>query len=193
MTHKELVEIGYKWLLKNAGVGVAFKELKSIDGEIPDVIGFGSWQSILIECKVSRSDFLQDKKKPHRQKGMGNWRFFLCPKGLIKKDELPKKWGLIYIDESGKAKIKYDCRSKRLRVDCTTEWDKKEHPKGYYFRTTIAEENRFEADVIAERRIMYTALRRLFIKGFVKHIYDKNYQRADANTVIEANKENEVV
>lgn len=28
-SHKELVEIGYKWVLKNCSVGIAFKELES--------------------------------------------------------------------------------------------------------------------------------------------------------------------
>lgn len=188
MTHKELVEIGYRWLLKNGGVGVAFKELKSIDAEIPDVIGFDSWQSILIEVKVSRSDFLSDKKKPHRAKGMGNWRFYMCPKGMIKKEELPEKWGLIYVDENGKSKIEYDCRTKRIMEKCITEWDKEEHPEGFYYRTVLDEENRFDADLTAERRLMYTALRRLFIKGYVKYIYDKDYQRGiTPNDIIKAN------
>lgn len=167
MTHKELVEISYKWVLKNCGVGFAFKELKSIDPEIPDVIGFDSWQSILIECKVSRSDFLSDKKKPHRKKGMGNWRFYSCPKGLIKKEELPDKWGLIYVDEKGNARIEYDCR--RKKVECGNS------KSG--FRIIRADENNFEADPVAERRIMYTCIRRLFIKGYVKFIYDKEYNR----------------
>lgn len=114
MTHKQLVEIAYRWVLKNGSVGIAFKELKSLSNEIPDVIGFGGWHSILIECKVSRSDFLSDKKKPHRAKGMGDWRFYCCPKGLIKVSELPEKWGLIYVDEKRKARIEYDCRKKRM-------------------------------------------------------------------------------
>lgn len=177
LTHKNLVEISYKWMVKRCGVGFAFKELKSIDDEIPDVIGFDSWQSILIECKVSRSDFFCDQKKPHRKKGMGNWRFYVCPKGLIKKEELPEKWGLIYVDEKGKARVEYDCRIKKVKEICDTEWGREVYPEGFYYRTVTADENRFEADLIAERRIMYTAIRRLFIKGYVKYIYDKQYNR----------------
>jgi hypothetical protein len=188
LTHKECVEIAYKWVIKNGSVGFAFKELKSTADEIPDVIGFDSCQSIVIECKVSRSDFLSDKNKSHRSKGMGNWRFFCCPKGMIKKEELPDKWGLIYIDEKGKAKIEYDCRKKRVKEECTTDWMKKEHPEGFWWRVTIASENYFDADMDAERRIFYTALRRLFIKGYVKHIYDKDYSASsDPNTLIEIN------
>lgn len=176
LTHKQLVEISYKWMVKNCGVGFAFKELKSMDEEIPDVIGFDSWQSILIECKVSRGDFLSDQKKPHRKKGMGCWRFYCCPKGLIKKEELPAKWGLIYVDSKGKARIEYDPRVKKIKRTCTTPWEYAIHPEGSYYVTERAEENRFEADTTAERRIMYTAIRRLFIKGYVKYIYDKQYK-----------------
>lgn len=177
MTHKQLVEIAYKWLLKNGGVGVALKELKSVAKEIPDVIGFDSWQSIVIECKISRSDFFSDKKKPHREKGMGNWRFYCCPKGLIKQEELPEKWGLIYVNEKGKAKLEYDCRVKRVPNEVFG---------GY--RMVIADDNKFEADIAQEKMMMYSALRRLFIKGYVKHIYDKKYQYGkNINEIIELN------
>lgn len=157
MTHKELVELSYKWVLKNASCGIAFKELVSIDREIPDVIGFNSWSSTLIECKVSRSDFLKDKKKPHRLKGMGVYRFFSCPTGLIKIEELPENWGLIYADKKGKLKCVHNPYN----------------PKGGNIFS-----NGFVRDIEAEQRIMYTALRRLFIKGHVKHIYDKQYDKS---------------
>lgn len=177
ITHKNLVEIAYKWGLKNGGMSVAFKELYSMASEIPDVIGFNSWESTVIECKASRADFLKDKKKPHRTKGMGNWRFYICPKGLIKVNELPEKWGLIYVDEKGKARIEYDCRKKRIKESVVSEWQKKEYPEGWYWRTERADENRFEADTQEEKRLMFTVIRRLFIKGFVKHIYDKEYNK----------------
>lgn len=191
MTHKEGVEIAYRWVLKNGGVGFAFKELKSISDEIPDVIGFDSWQSILIEVKVSRSDFLSDKKKPHRAKGMGNWRFYLCPKGMIRKEELPEKWGLIYVDGKGKARIEYDCRKKKIACDPYTIGGNFGIPEQTIkFRITRADENRFEADVKEERRIMYTALRRLFIKGHMKCIYDKEYDKSATPAIlIERNEE----
>lgn len=111
MTHRELIEIGYKWLMKRCSF--AFKELVSAGGygECPDVIGFNSLGSFLLEAKISRSDFLKDKKKIFRiepEKGMGDWRFFICPKGLIKKDELPNMWGLIEVNEKGKALTTYN-------------------------------------------------------------------------------------
>jgi len=168
ITHKELVEAAYKWLVKNGSVGVVFKELKSCAIEIPDVIGFDSWQSVLIECKASRSDFFADKKKAHRStfKGMGNWRFYCCPKGMIQVNELPPRWGLIYIDEAGKGRVEYDCRRKTIASPELAHL-------GPDFKTRIvrADENKFEVDQEEERRIMYSALRRLFLRGHMKEIY----------------------
>lgn len=168
MTHRELVEAAYKWLVKNGGVGVAFKELRSIANEIPDVIGFDSWQSILIECKASRSDFFADRKKGHRStyNGMGNWRFYCCPTGMIQVNELPPRWGLIYVDEAGKARMKYDCRKKVIPSPELAYLG-----EGFKTRVVTADENKFEANTEEERRIMYTALRRLFIRGRIPEIY----------------------
>lgn len=67
-----------------------------------DAILFNSMHSFVIEAKVSRSDFLSDAKKPFRQDpstGLGKFRYYACPNGLIKQDEVPEKWGLIYINE----------------------------------------------------------------------------------------------
>lgn len=169
-THKQIVDIAFKWIINNGSVGVAFKELHSLASEIPDVIGFGSWESVLIECKVSRSDFLKDKKKSHRTKGMGNWRFYCCPKGMIKVNELPQGWGLIYVDDNGKARIEFDCRKKKINEGWPQEWMKAEYPNGFE-RMIAATENKFMCDHEEERKIMYTALRRLFLRGRMEEIY----------------------
>lgn len=74
-------------------------------GESPDAFGFGGSSSQLIEVKVSRSDFLSDKKKywrKHPEHGIGRFRSYLCPEGLIKESDLPKYWGLLWINEKGK-------------------------------------------------------------------------------------------
>ena len=99
ITHDELVKIAGQWLNK-FGCGVVFEEFGS-GSEIPDAIGFKFGYSILIECKTSRPDFHADFKKPHRidsEFGMGNYRLFMCEKGLILPEELPNGWGLLYID-----------------------------------------------------------------------------------------------
>lgn len=168
LTHKQCVEIAYKWCLKNCSVGVAFKELSCApSNEIADVIAFNSWSSVLIECKVSRSDFLCDKNKSFRKdpaKGMGNKRFYCCPENLINKNELPEGWGLLYINAKGKCRCVYSPYG--------TVWN----GKGFELK-----------NIQAEQGVMYSALRRLMIKGYVKHIYDKDYQKPTANEVIESN------
>ena len=93
--------------------------------EIPDAIGWlRSGVSILIECKASRGDFLSDADKPSRRvgkgggksgalvrpepsapepkikppiktEGLGSYRFYLAPLGLLHPDELPEGWGLL--------------------------------------------------------------------------------------------------
>ena len=67
-------------------------------GEQPDILGISSFgESILIEVKVSRSDFLADKKKLWRsnpEMGMGDFRVYLTPKGLLKPDDIPHGWML---------------------------------------------------------------------------------------------------
>lgn len=79
-------------------------EICTWGSENTDVWGLGNFNdSVVIEVKVSRSDFLNDKKKfcrsqtaenLHYQAGRVRW--YLCPEGIIKKDELPEKWGLLY-------------------------------------------------------------------------------------------------
>lgn len=74
-------------------------ELSTANTETPDVIGWhGNGGSILIECKVSRSDFLADKNKVFRRDedlGMGDVRYFAAPIGLLCADEMPAGWGLV--------------------------------------------------------------------------------------------------
>jgi hypothetical protein len=73
--------------------------MSSSAGEEPDAIGWRSGVSILVECKTSLADFKRDSKKWWRRVpnvGMGNWRFYLCPKNVIKPEDLPLGWGLIY-------------------------------------------------------------------------------------------------
>lgn len=97
IAHKELVRAGLKWLINN-GCRVAFSEITSAANETPDIIGFRYNQSVLIEVKISRSDFLADKKKIFRQfpeKGMGNSRYYLAPRGLLKIEDMPVNWSLI--------------------------------------------------------------------------------------------------
>ncbi|ENI4488022.1 hypothetical protein ABXZ88_003906 [Vibrio fluvialis] len=91
-----------RWM-KKQGFSVVASNIRAAQSrEIIDAIGFRDLCSILIESKVSRSDFLADRKKPERQKGakgLGTYRFYICPVGLIDPQEvLPLGWGLLYSD-----------------------------------------------------------------------------------------------
>jgi hypothetical protein len=99
VTHLQLVRLAEQWLRRKYRCGIVLSEQSCASGETPDVIGWkGKCRSVLIECKVSRADFLADREKPFRKDpslGMGCERFYLAPAGLIHADELPAKWGLL--------------------------------------------------------------------------------------------------
>lgn len=78
-------------------------ELVCFGNELTDVYATDRVSSTIIEVKVSHADFLNDKKKYARSKQaeickhqIGNYRYYLCPEGIIKPDELPEGWGLLY-------------------------------------------------------------------------------------------------
>ncbi len=163
--HRQLVEIAYKWVIANTSCGVAFKELNTIEGEYPDVIGFGSGTfSVVIEVKVSRADFLQDKKKRFRKNpemGMGYHRYYCCPTGLIKKEELPQGWGLIYVND-------------KQRARCIYSPYKGSEPERFLG---------FCQNIKAEHGFMYSVLRRLQLRDLVDAVYiptQEDFERSEA-------------
>jgi hypothetical protein len=97
--HAQLVASAVEWLRCKHGCGIVLSEQYCASGEVPDVIAWkASCQSVLVECKVSRSDFLADANKPFRVKpeeGLGSRRFYMAPAGMIAREELPKYWGLL--------------------------------------------------------------------------------------------------
>lgn len=98
MTHAFLVRNAIEWL-RSYRCGVVLSEQACINGEMPDAIGWKrACHSVLVECKVSRADFLADRAKPFRHQpaiGVGSERFYLAPRGLIDSGELPVGWGLL--------------------------------------------------------------------------------------------------
>jgi hypothetical protein len=98
MTHAQLVEKAVRWL-RSYRCGVVLSEQACVSGEMPDAIGWKqACHSVLVECKVTRADFLADRAKPFRQKaekGVGSERFYLTPPALVKAEELACSWGLL--------------------------------------------------------------------------------------------------
>jgi len=107
MTHAQLVEKAVRWL-RSYCCGVVLSEQACASGEMPDAIGWKkACHSVMVECKVTRADFLADREKPCRlkpERGVGSERFYLTLPGLIKIDELPESWGLL------------ECRRGRIEV-----------------------------------------------------------------------------
>jgi len=155
MKHSELIEIGYKWLMTKCSFALKELSTNGYYGEIPDLIGFNNQGSFLLEAKTSRNDFLSDSKKKFRQIpefGMGDWRFYIAQKGLIKINELPDMWGLIEVNEKGKAKCIYNPFGKG---NIYSRWKRNKKCQQ------------------SETIMLISALRRLQEKDLVKHIYSK--------------------
>ena len=100
MTHSQLVERAVRWL-RSYRCGVVLSEQACASGEMPDAIGWKrASHSVLVECKITRADFLADRAKPFRSKperGVGCERFYLTPANLLRPEELPQGWGLLEI------------------------------------------------------------------------------------------------
>ena len=99
MRHSTLVAIGVRWLSRKCSV--VLYEFATAADENPDVIGWAPEAgSVLIECKLSRSDFLKDAAKAVRKNprtGMGQRRYYLSPPDVIHVKDLPPKWGLLWV------------------------------------------------------------------------------------------------
>jgi hypothetical protein len=105
MGHDELVRIAARWLRNTESCSVVISEMHS-QAEEPDAIGWRARFSVLIECKASHRDFIRDRQKLSRIEGgtygMGFYRYYMAPEGLISKEELPPGWGLLEVDFVGR-------------------------------------------------------------------------------------------
>ncbi|TAL63686.1 MAG: hypothetical protein EPN79_16155 [Burkholderiaceae bacterium] len=103
LTHDQLCDRGATWLRSTGGCPIVLREFSCQLTEQPDVLGLrhAGRDSLLIECKASRSDFLADKRKPHRSQSaataLGSYRWYLCEPDVIRIEDLPERWGLLYV------------------------------------------------------------------------------------------------
>lgn len=101
MTHAQLVARALHWVRVTMKFKLAAAEPPGTL-ECPDVIGFRhmGFTSMVVECKVSRRDFLKDLKKRNRHLefshiGMGTFRYYFAPSTrIIYPDDVPPRWGL---------------------------------------------------------------------------------------------------
>ncbi len=103
MNHAELCDRGTRWMKNTFHCRTVLVEPHACGtyaGETPDVIGWVGGKCIVVECKVSRADFLRDQKKFFRspelaENALGNWRFYLTLPGVVKEsDQLLPGWGV---------------------------------------------------------------------------------------------------
>lgn len=120
LTHKSLCALAVDWLKRpgsrnGPGCQVAISETQNhVSKEIPDAIGWRAMAhsgpgSTIVEVKISRADFLADRNKPHRfnpEIGMGAYRYYMAPEGMIAQDELPDRWGLIEVNQRSHVKVR---------------------------------------------------------------------------------------
>lgn len=172
LTHDELCQIAWRFL-QNNGFKVAFHDrfrAWTPYGEQADAIGFRNGASCLIEAKCSRSDLLADRKKPFRiepDKGMGDWRFMISEPGIVNVEDLPSGWGLLHVTK-GRVKKVHGWPGNGLWVN--------------------RDSKPFQANKQAECDYMFSALRRMDLRGHLKEVYDGGnlgYTMADAVKVID--------
>jgi len=105
-THQDLVLKAQSFVKKTCYITCSeIKVLNQI--ESPDVIGFQSYKSIVIECKRTYEDFRRDYMKPHRKNpayGMGDTRYYFALSNVIPVHEISNGWGLIewYAEQNNK-------------------------------------------------------------------------------------------
>lgn len=117
MTHAQLVDLAVRWL-RRYRCGVVLSEQACVSGEMPDAIGWKqACHSVLVECKITRADFLADRAKPFRlkpEKAVGSERYYLTPPALVKPEEIPAGWGLLEV-RRGRAEMMHPS-AKNLRT-----------------------------------------------------------------------------
>lgn len=157
VTHSTLVAVAAQYMSKR--LPVVLPEFFSHNSELPDVIGFKDDYSVLYEIKVSRSDYLSDKNKyfrQHPEKGMGDRRYYVVPKGMVAPEELPNGWGLIYLYPSG---ILREVKSSYIKPPA-------DHDPVEVWRWA----GTFEKNVKAEQHLLYYYARRANYAGVHKTI-----------------------
>lgn len=118
LTHADLVKRAVRWLRSEHRCSIVLAEMTCTAPSIPDAIGWhGSFWSILVECKVSRSDFMADRKKlihldPDNAPGQERW--YLTPPGILKPQDVPAGWWLAEVYEKRIVKVTAPVKDHRV-------------------------------------------------------------------------------
>lgn len=158
--HEALCAKGVTWLKRNGFSVAAMNVWAYASRERVDCIGYRHQCSVLIEVKVSKNDFFADNKKPERiSGGVGTYRFYLAPAGMINISELPPKWGLL--EFSGRC-------VKMVHGPTGNLWPAFENSSG------IWQQFSHESDIISERALLFSIARQAMISQTGKNISHPN-------------------
>lgn len=92
--HEHLNLLAAGWAKRQGFSVVATNLWAAGSRERVDVIAFHQTSTLLIESKVSRSDFFNDRKKPERASGgVGLYRFYITPFNMVSLQEVPQDGG----------------------------------------------------------------------------------------------------
>lgn len=85
------------------------------------------------EIKISRADYLIDaKKSKHKECNGANYFYYVCPKELISKNEVDKRYGLIYVTDD---RIQIIRKPIRLHDNKFNRWEILANKMYWKFRT----------------------------------------------------------
>jgi hypothetical protein len=115
--HRQLCDRGAAWLRDEKSCHTVFTECARNVDEKPDAIGWSGESTYLVECKTTRTNFFDDAKKKmrlHPDRGVGLFRYYLVPKGMVLPKDVPEKWGLLYdgdVVQIVKEAVRFDVRN----------------------------------------------------------------------------------
>ncbi len=139
LTHKRLVEMASCWLRVSKFCNPVFTEKGSANlSEFPDAIGWTANDCIVVECKTSKQDFNNDIKKECRtnKEGLGNKRYYLLPRAIYEKVQIPDGWGVLIAED-------YRSIARQERFKGSKEFDRNHLKEIYFLRSRILEIQRF--------------------------------------------------
>lgn len=155
MTHEELVLIGKKYMSQSIRCNPVLVDPKCPHVEAP--IGIIGWKldisyggiytlsSYRIVVQTSKRSFNADKRAQSiTPVGLGQHRYYLMPKGIISKADLPKGWGLLEYNPETKKVTKSKAATELDRVG---EIERKE---GLVLRSALQNQDRREHGTNAE-------------------------------------------
>ena len=101
--HKKLKAIGMRFV-KEKCTDIAVREVKYKNmRSVADVVGINLKRKEvrILEAKATRADYIRDKKLLDLDKSYYkhcNYFYIICPKDVLQLDDVPKEYGLLWVD-----------------------------------------------------------------------------------------------